>query len=151
MSSGARRRQRCTPPRDIVVRVKFTAAEKATLDQAADRTALSLGAYIAEAAMDSAEHRAAPVDSIDRELLLELMRIRGLLGHAGNNLNQAVAKLHSTGQPGPDLAPAADWVARVAVHVDDASLAVSRRMNRGTRAPPGRPRGSPASPRVIDP
>ena len=133
MSSGARRRQRCTPPRDIVVRVKFTAAEKATLDQAADRTALSLGAYVGQVAMDAAEHRAAPVDSIDRELLLELMRIRGLLGEAGNNLNQAVAKLNSTGQPGPDLAPVADWVVRVARHVDEASLAVSRRLRRRTR------------------
>lgn len=133
MSSGARRRQRCTPPRDIVVRVKFTAAEKATLEQDADRRALSLGAFIAEAAMDAAEHRAAPVDSIDREVLGELIRIRGLLGHAGSNLNQAVARLHSTGQPGPDLAPAADWVARVAEHVDDASLAVSRRLTRRTR------------------
>jgi hypothetical protein len=88
-SSGARRRPRGKQPRDIVARVKFTAAEKATLDQAADRTALSLGAYIAEAAMDAAEHRAAPVDSIDRELLGELMRIRGLL-------DQAVAKLNSS-------------------------------------------------------
>jgi hypothetical protein len=125
-SSGARRRPRGKQPRDIVARVKFTAAEKATLDQAADRTALSLGAYIAEAAMDAAEHRAAPVDSIDRELLGELMRIRGLL-------DQAVAKLNSTGQPGPDLAPAADWVVRVAEHVDDASLAVSRRLRRRAR------------------
>jgi len=133
MSSGARRRQRGTPPRDIVVRVKFTAAEKVTLEQAADRTALSLGAYVGQVAMDAAEHRAAPVDSIDRELLLELMRIRGLLGQAGNNLNQAVAKLNSTGQPGPDLAPAADWVVRVARHVDEASLAVSRRLRRRTR------------------
>ena len=133
MSSGARRRQRGTPPRDIVVRVKFTAAEKAMLEQAADRTALSLGAYVGQVAMDAAEHRAAPVDSIDRELLLELMRIRGLLGQAGNNLNQAVAKLNSTGQPGPDLAPAADWVVRVARHVDEASLTVSRRLRRRTR------------------
>jgi hypothetical protein len=133
MSSGARRRPRGTPPRDIVVRVKFTAAEKAALEQAADRTALSLGAYVGQVAMDAAEHRAAPVDSIDRELLLELMRIRGLLGQAGNNLNQAVAKLNSTGQPGPDLAPAADWVVRVARHVDEASLAVSRRLRRRTR------------------
>jgi hypothetical protein len=133
MSSGARRRQRCTPPRDIVVRVKFTAAEKATLDQDADRRVLSLGAFIAEAAMDAAEHRAAPVGSIDREVLVELIRIRGLLGHAGSNLNQAVAKLHSTGHVGLDLAPAADWVARVADHVDDAAAAVSRQLRRRKR------------------
>ena len=132
MNSGARR-PRSTPRRDVIVRVKFTATEKATLDQAADRAGLSLGAYVGQVAMDAAEHRAAPVDSIDRELLLELMRIRGLLGQAGNNLNQAVAKLNSTGQPGPDLAPAADWVVRVARHVDEASLAVSRRLRRRTR------------------
>ena len=82
-SSGARRRPRGTQSRDIVVRVKFTAAEKAALEQAADRTALSMGAYVGQVAMDAAEHRAAPVDSIDRELLLELMRTRGLLDQAG--------------------------------------------------------------------
>lgn len=133
MSSGARRRPRGTPPRDIVVRVKFTAAEKATLEQVADRTGLSLGAYVGQAAMDAAEHRAAPVDNIDRELLGELIRTRGLVGRAGTNLNQAVAKLHSTGQPSLDLAAAADWVVRVAKHVDDASLAVSRRLRRRAR------------------
>ena len=132
-SSGARRRPRCTPPRDVVMRVKFTAAEKATLEQAADRASLSLGAYIGQAAMDAAEHRAAPVDSIHRELLAELIRTGNLVRRAGTNLNQAVARLHSTGQPGPDLAPAADWIARVAAHVDDASLAVSRRLTRRTQ------------------
>ena len=83
--------------------------------------------------MDAAEHRAAPVDSIHRELLAELIRTGNLVRRAGTNLNQAVARLHSTGQPGPDLAPAADWIARVAAHVDDASLAVSRKLTRRTR------------------
>jgi hypothetical protein len=133
MSSGAGRRPRGTPPRDVVVRVKFTAAEKTALDQAAARTSLSLGAYVGQAAMDAAEHRAAPVDTILRELLLELIRAGNLVRRAGTNLNQAVARLHSTGQPGPDLAPAADRIARVAAHVDDASLAVSRRLRRRTR------------------
>ena len=132
MSSGARR-PRCTPRRDVIVRVKFTAAEKTALEQAADRAGLSLGAYIGQAAMDAAEHRAAPVDSIHRELLAELIRTGNLVRRAGTNLNQAVARLHSTGQPGPDLAPAADWIARVAAHVDDASLAVSRKLTRRTR------------------
>jgi len=133
MSSGARRRTRSTPPRDVVVRVKFTTAEKTTLDQAAAQAALSLGAYVGQAAMDAAEHRAAPVDTVLRELLLELMRLSGLVRRAGTNLNQAVARLNSTGQPGPDLAPAADRIARIAARVDDASLAVSRRMRRRTR------------------
>ena len=133
MSSGTRRRPRCTPPRDAVVRVKFTAAEKTTLEQAANRTGLSLAAYVGQAAMDAAEHRAAPVDSIHREVLAELIRAGNLVRRAGTNLNQAVARLHTTGQPGPDLAPAADWIARVAVEVEDASLAVSRRLTRQTR------------------
>lgn len=133
MSSGARRRPRGTPRRDAIVRVKFTAAERTTLEQAADRVGLSLGAYVGQAAMDAAEHRAAPVDSIHRELLAELIRVGNLVRRAGTNLNQAVARLHSTGQPGPDLAPAADWIAQVAAHVDDASLTVSRELTRRTR------------------
>jgi hypothetical protein len=133
MGSGARRRQRCTPPRDAVVRVKFTAAEKTALADAADRTALALAAYIGRAAMDAAEHRAAPVDNIDREILLELIRARNLVGRAGGNLNQAVARLHATGQPGPDLAPAAAYLTRVTAHVDDAALAVSRKLKASRR------------------
>jgi hypothetical protein len=113
--------------------VKFTAAERTALEQAADQVGLSLGAYVGQAAMDAAEHRAAPVDSIYRELLIALMRLNGLVLRAGSNLNQAVARLNSTGQPGLDLAPAAEWIARVAVEVEDASLAVSRTLNRQTR------------------
>jgi hypothetical protein len=133
MSSGARRRPRGTPRRDSVVRVKFTAAERTALEQAADQVGLSLGAYVGQAAMDAAEHRAAPVDDIYRELLGKLMRLNGLVLSAGSDLNQAVARLNSTGRPGLDLAPAAEWIARVAVEVEEASLAVSRTLNRQTR------------------
>ncbi|MGH3238293.1 MAG: hypothetical protein ACRDOH_34550, partial [Streptosporangiaceae bacterium] len=47
VGSGGRR-PRCTQPRDVIVRVKFTTAEKATLDQAAGRAALSLAAWLGQ-------------------------------------------------------------------------------------------------------
>jgi hypothetical protein len=50
------------------------------------------------------------------------------VGRAGVNLNQAVAKLNATGQPGPDLAPAAAYCVRVIAHVDQAALLVLRRL-----------------------
>lgn len=125
---GARRRDRRTPPRDSVIRVKVTPGERAVIAGAADRAGLSVGAWIADACIAAAEHRAGDVDDVLREMLRELLRVSGLIQKAGTNLNQAVARLNATGQPGPDLAPAADWLTRVAGHVDDASLAISTRL-----------------------
>jgi hypothetical protein len=134
VSSGGRR-PRCTPRRDVIVRVKFTAAEKATLDQAAARAALSLAAYLGQAGMDAAENRAAPVGEVQREALAELIRAAELVRRAGVNLNQAVARLNATGQPGPDLAPAADYCIRVVGRIDQAATHISRAACSGRTGP----------------
>jgi hypothetical protein len=134
VGSGGRR-PRCTPRRDVIVRVKFTAAEKATLDQAAARAALSLAAYLGQAGMDAAEHRAAPVTEIQREALAELIRAAELVRRAGVNLNQAVARLNATGQPGPDLGPAADYCARIVGRIDQAAERISRGLRSGRTRP----------------
>lgn len=127
---GARRRDKTTPGRDIVIRFKVSADEKAVIAAAATRAGLSAGAWIGDACVTVAEHRGVPADDVLREMLAELIRLSGLTRKAGGNLNQAVARLNATGQPGPDLAPAAAWVTRVARQVDEASLAVSRHLER---------------------
>jgi len=101
-------------------------AELATLRAAADRAGLSLAAYVSGASLDAAEHRAAPVSEVQREALAELIRSAGLIRRIGGNLNQAVARLNATGQPGPDLGPAAAYCMRVVDRVDQAATVIAR-------------------------
>ncbi len=126
---GARQRPRGRERRQHAVTVKLSAAEKATLSGAAERAGMALAAWLCEAAMDAAEHRAVPVPKMQREMLAELIRVRGLVRRIGVNLNQAVARLNAAGQPGPDLEPAAAYCARVLGHVDQAADQVRRRLS----------------------
>ena len=48
-----------------------------------------------------------------REALRDLMSAAGLVRRIGTNLNQAVARLNATGQPGEDLVPSAEFCVRV--------------------------------------
>jgi len=120
------RRPRADEPRSKQVTVKLTVAEHARLLAAAGRAELALGAYLGQVGMDAAEHRAMPVATQRRELLLTLMELAGLVRRAGGNLNQAVARLNSTGIPGPDLEPSAKYCMRVVAKVDEAAELVRR-------------------------
>lgn len=125
MKSG--RRARGQVPRANSVTIRLSDQEKAVLERAAAQAGLGLRAYIGQAAVDAAELRAVPVTVFQRQLLAELIRAAGLVRRAGVNLNQAVAKFHATGHPGPDLDPAVAYCLRVLRHVDEAALAVTRR------------------------
>jgi hypothetical protein len=120
------RREHGEQRRDLTVTVRFSEAEKAAVDAAAGRAGLATSAYLGQAGLDAAENRAAPVSQSHRDLLAELIRASGLVRRAGANLNQAVARLNATGAAGPDLVPAAAYVTRVARHVDEAALRISR-------------------------
>lgn len=128
--AGDGRRERGREPRAHKITVRLSDAELATLAAAAGRAGLALAAYISRAGMDAAEHRAAPVDEVRREALAELIRVAGLVRRAGVNLNQAVARLNATGQPGPDLGPAADYCMRVVGRIDQAATRISRDLKR---------------------
>jgi hypothetical protein len=109
-----------------VVQVKFTEAEKIALQEAAARDGLALRAYLGRAGLDAAEHRAASVGAVQREALAELIRVAGLVRRAGVNLNQAVARLNATGEPGPDLEPSAAYCLRVVQRIDEVALLIRR-------------------------
>lgn len=126
--NGAGRRARGQVPRANCVTIRLSDDEQAILEQAAARAGLGLRAYIGQAAVDAAQLRAVPAPVVQRQLLAELIRAGGLVRRAGVNLNQAVAKLNATGQPSPDLAPAAAYCVRVVGHVDQAALLVMRRL-----------------------
>jgi hypothetical protein len=107
---------------------------------AAGWAGLALPAYIIRAGLDRAEHRAAPISEVQREALAELIRASGLVRRIDTNLNQAVARLHATGVPGPDLGPAAAYCTRVADRIDEAASQIHRRLKQ--QPGPTSPRGS---------
>lgn len=115
-------------PREHVVKVKLSAAEKASMAAAAEREGLALAAYLGQAGMDRAEHRAVPVPALQQEMLTVLLRAESLVSRAGANVNQAVARFHATGQPGLDLEAAVAYCARVARHLEEAAELVRRRL-----------------------
>ena len=96
---GRGRRPREQKPRADVVKAKVSAAEKASLSAAAEQAGLAVAAYLVQAGLDTAEHRAVPVPVFQQEMLRELVRVRGMV-------RQAVARLNASGEPGPDLEPA---------------------------------------------
>jgi len=101
-----------------VIKAKLSAAEKASLSAAAEQDGLAV-AYLVQAGLDAAEHRAMPIPVFQQEMLGELVRIRGLV-------HQAVARLHTTDEPGPD--PTVAYCLRVIRHIDEAALLLSRRL-----------------------
>jgi len=122
------RRTRGPERREHPVTVKLSATEKATMSAAAQRAGMALAAFLGEAGMNTAEHRAVPVPKMQREILVELMRLAGLVSRARTDLNQAVVRLNATGEPGPDLGPSAAYLTRVLGHVDQAAEVIRRRL-----------------------
>ena len=57
-------------------------------------------------------------DDLLRDLLAELIHAAGLYRRAGTNLNQAVARLHATGQPSAALGLYAEETIRQGRHLD---------------------------------
>jgi hypothetical protein len=106
-------------PRRRTVRFALAEAEFADLDAAAARAGVAKGAFAAEAALAVARGTTAtaPDDGL-RDVLAELVRAAGLVRRIGINLNQAVAKLNTTGQRSGDLVPYAAEAIRRARHLD---------------------------------
>jgi hypothetical protein len=127
MTDGvAQRRSRQRVPRPKVVQFSLTEEEFAEVSAAAARQGLARGAFAAEATLGSAREVPARVWSPLREALVELMSAAGLVRRVGTNLNQAVARLNATGQPGGDLLPAAPMCARAVARLEEAAEQLRR-------------------------
>ena len=124
--AGRRSRQPARRPR----RVEFslTEAEYADLQGASARAGLAVGAYSAEAALAVARGVTSAADSPLREALGEFIRAAGLVRRIAVNLNQAVARLHATGQRSGDLLPYAVACLRRAERLDAAAEEIRRRL-----------------------
>jgi hypothetical protein len=122
----AGRRARQANPRPHLVKFFLTDEELEELNTAARHAGLARGAFAAESALAVARGSGVPVGSPLRVALAELMRAAGLARRIGVNLNQAVARLNSTGQRGDDLGPVAQMCGRVVRRLDDAADQVRR-------------------------
>jgi hypothetical protein len=121
-----RRRSRRAEPRLKVVQFSLTQDEFDEVSGAAERCGVARGAFAAEAALAAACGVQARAASPLREALAELMAAAGLVRRIGTNLNQAVARLNSTGQRGEDLTLAAEFCMRVIRRMDEAAEHVRR-------------------------
>lgn len=127
-SGSGGRRSRGRVPREPAFRIKLSAAEKAAVRAAAAWVGMAPGAFAAQAVVDVAEDWVRPGPAVRRELAAELMEIAHLVGRAGGNLNQAVARLNATGQLGPDLEPAAAFCMRTVRRVDETVQLIRREL-----------------------
>ncbi len=127
-TAGVRYRTRGEERRDQRFELKLSAAERMVLAAAAHRAGLTLAAYLVQAGMDVAEHRAAPVGAVQREMLADLFRLIGEVNRVRTHLGQAVARLDSDGAPGPDLERAVGYCMRAVQRVDEAAQLVRRRL-----------------------
>lgn len=143
--AAARRRPRNPEPRTRSVTAWYSDEEFAAVREYAVGARLAVAAYVAEASLRPSAWRAAtppadteapagPVladppgpDEARQLLLLELMGLHRQLRGACTNLNQAVAKLNSLGEPVGELPAVADYVRRVTSEVDEAVAAVRMR------------------------
>jgi hypothetical protein len=113
--------------RECRVAVKYTAEELGAIERAAARDGLAVAAWLGEAGLWAADpDTPRHPERADREELADLVRATEVARRAGYLFNQAVAKLHKTGVPSPDLEPAANMVWKAVRRLDDASLAVRR-------------------------
>jgi hypothetical protein len=110
------------------VEFNLTDEEFGEVDAAASRAGLARGAYAAAAALAAARGESSQISVPLREALAELIRSAGLVRRVGVNLNQAVAKLNSTGQPSADLLPYATESIRRARRLDAAAEELRKRL-----------------------
>jgi hypothetical protein len=113
------RRSRQPAPRGNTIRFGLSDLEFAEVEDAAALAGQARGAFAAEAtlALARGEITVAAGDQL-RDLLSALIHAAGLYRRAGTNLNQAVARLHATGQPSAALSLYADETIRRGRHLD---------------------------------
>lgn len=120
------RRARQQPGRPFRVHFSLTEQELAALAEAAGRAGLARGAFAAQVVLAHVTGSGAGPEAREREALRELVRAAGLVRRIGVNLNQAVARLHATGQRPGDLVPYARESVRLAGRLDEAAEQVRK-------------------------
>ena len=131
---AGRRRSQDSSRRLVRLTPRFSAQERAEIEVAAASVGVTVTGFCAEAALTAA--RGLPMSygaAADREALARLQRqlfeARTAVNRFGNNVNQAVAALHSTDQPPVEaLTHAVALCARAVRSVDELIDEVHRRL-----------------------
>lgn len=124
-----RRRSRQAATRPHSVRFSLTSEEFDEISSAAAEAGLARGAYSAMATLAVARGAIRPAGNPVQSSLGELIRAAQQVRRIGVNLNQALARLHATGQRSADLFPLAAECLRRAERLD----AVAEEMRRMLR------------------
>jgi hypothetical protein len=95
---AVRHRRHRFPARTRVVKARYDEQEYAALAAAAQGARLTPSGFLAGAGLAAAGRGPAPSQSVDRELLAELLSLRAAIRRYAVNVNQAVALMHSTGR-----------------------------------------------------
>jgi hypothetical protein len=125
---AVRHRRHQFPARTRVVKARYDEQEYAALAVAAARARLTPSGFLAGAGLAAAGAGSAPSQSVDRELLAELLSLRGAIRRYAVNVNQAVALMHSTGETPLWLSCAVAGAHRAVVSADAATQRVARRL-----------------------
>jgi hypothetical protein len=108
--------------------IKYSPDEHGEVQAAAKRAGMATSAWVGMTSTGAARHELITLTQYQSELVRELIRVGWLLGKAGVNLNQSVAKLNATGQASPKLAAEAEYLVRLAERVEVAIAHIRSRM-----------------------
>ncbi len=111
-----------------MVKARYDEQEYAALTAAAERARLTPSGFLAGAGLAAAGQGAVPSQSVDRELLAELLSLRGAIRRYAVNVNQAVVLMHSIGETPVWLSRADAGAHRAVASADAATQRVARRM-----------------------
>jgi hypothetical protein len=125
---AVRHRRHQFPARTRVVKARYDEQEFTAVAAAAARAGLTPSGFLAAAGLAAAGLGPAPSQSVDRELLAELLSLREAIRRYAVNVNQAVTLMHSTGQTPIWLPQAVAGAHRAVVSADAATQRVARRM-----------------------
>ena len=125
---AVRHRRHRFPARTRVVKARYDEQEYAALAAAAERARLTPSGFLAGAGLAAAGQGPAPSQSVDRELLVELLNVRAAIRRYAVNINQAVMLMHSTGETPLWLSRAVAGAHRAVVSADAATQRVARRL-----------------------
>lgn len=131
MSTGARRgrdRGHLVPGRRRQLSVRCSDEEYADIAAAARLAGLTPTGYAAEAAIAVARGTQPPRPEPWREALAELLAARAQMRRFGDNVNQAVRALNTTGAPPEVLVRAVEVTARAVEELDQAAVELVRRL-----------------------
>jgi hypothetical protein len=126
---AVRHRRHRFPARTRVVKARYDEQEYAALAAAAaERARLTPSGFLAGAGLAAAGQGPTPSQSVDRELLAELLSLRAAIRRYAVNVNQAVVLMHSTGETPIWLSRAVAGAHRAVVNADAATQRVARRL-----------------------